>query len=181
MILNKFEYFFQFIINIFLVVANIIMLFSITGFFQLKVLNKPYINIFGYTVFSVATGSMQPTLNINDIIIIKITDEIKEGDIITFKENNEFITHRVIRKNDETFITKGDSNNSEDNPINKQNIIGKFICKIPVIGVLGDILTTPKVFISVISTLLFFSLAYSYVPKEKNKNKKGTCDDIPLN
>jgi len=167
MILNKFEKIIQFIMNIFLVIASIAMIFSITGFFQLKVLNKTYVNLFGYTVFSVATGSMQPTLNINDIIIIKITDDVKENDIITFRENNEFITHRVIKNNNETFITKGDSNNTEDNPINKQNIIGKFVCKIPVIGILGDILTTPKVFISLMATLLFFSIAYSYVPKEK--------------
>ena len=141
-------------------------------------------NLFGYTIFSVATGSMQPTLNINDIIIIKITDEVKEGDIITFSENNEFITHRVLKKNNETFITKGDSNNTEDNPVNKENIIGKFVCRIPVIGIVGDILTTPKVFISLISTLLFFSIAYSYVPKEK-KNKEinvyeDMSDDIPI-
>lgn len=182
--LNKYEKFVQFILNIFLVMASIAMIFSIIGFFQLKIFNKPYVNLFGYTVFSVATGSMQPTLNINDIIIIKITDDVNEGDIITFSDNNEFITHRVISKKNETFITKGDSNNTEDNPIDKDNIIGKLVCRIPVVGTLGDILMTPKVFISLILTLLFFSMAYSYVPKKKRKKEKNMfdamSDDIPI-
>ena len=167
MVLKKLEKVFQIIVNTFLVIASIAIVFCVSGFFQLKVLKRPYVDIFGYTVFSVATGSMQPTLEINDIIIVKITDDIKVGDIITFKQDNDFITHRVISNNKDTFVTKGDYNNTSDNPIDLDKVVGKLVCKIPSVGVVGNVLLTPKVFISVLITLFFFSLCFSYVPNEK--------------
>lgn len=175
MVLKKLEKIFQIIVNTFLVIASIAIVFCVSGFIQLKFLNRPYVDLFGYTIFSVATGSMQPTLDVNDIIIIKITDDIKVGDIITFKQDNDFITHRVISNNKDTFITKGDYNNTSDNPIDLDKVVGKLVCKIPSIGVVGDILLTPKVFVSLIVTLFFFSLCFSYVPKEKTvlSSKKG--------
>ena len=56
---------------------------------------------------------------------------IKKGDIITFRQDNNFITHRVIRIDDEKIITKGDSNTSEDKPINKNDVLGKIEIIIP--------------------------------------------------
>lgn len=170
--MKKLEKIVQIIVNVFLVFSLVVIVFCIAGFMQLKVLKKPYVDIFGYTLFSVATGSMQPTLNINDIIIVKITDDVKVGDIITYSEENEFITHRVISNNKETFVTKGDYNNTEDNPIDTSKIVGKLVCKIPSFGLLGDILLTPKVFVSVFITLFLFSLCFSYVPSE-GKNSKS--------
>ena len=43
-------------------------------------------NFFGYKNFIELTGSMKPTLNVGDIIITKETKEIKENDIISFRE-----------------------------------------------------------------------------------------------
>ena len=169
--MKKLEKIVQIIVNVFLVFSLVVIVFCIAGFMQLKVLKKPYVDIFGYTLFSVATGSMQPTLNVNDIIIVKITDDVKVGDIITYSEENEFITHRVISNNKETFVTKGDYNNTEDNPIDTSKIVGKLVCKIPSFGLLGDILLTPKVFISVFITLFLFSLCFSYVPSEVKNSK----------
>ena len=169
--MKKLEKIVQIIVNVFLVFSLVVIVFCIAGFMQLKVLKKPYVDIFGYTLFSVATGSMQPTLNINDIIIVKITDDVKVGDIITYSEENEFITHRVISNNKETFVTKGDYNNTEDNPIDTSKIVGKLVCKIPSFGLLGDILLTPKVFVSVFITLFLFSLCFSYVPSEVKNSK----------
>ena len=177
--MKKLEKIVQIIVNVFLVFSLVVIVFCIAGFMQLKVLKKPYVDIFGYTLFSVATGSMQPTLNINDIIIVKITDDVKVGDIITYSEENEFITHRVISNNKETFVTKGDYNNTEDNPIDTSKIVGKLVCKIPSFGLLGDILLTPKVFVSVFITLFLFSLCFSYVPSEvkNSKSKKINVKD----
>ena len=55
-------------------------------------------DFFGYKTFSIVSGSMEPTLSINDIVIIKKCDinSIQKDDIITFKIENEIITHRVI-------------------------------------------------------------------------------------
>ncbi len=72
----------------------------------------------GYKNFIVLTGSMKPTLNEGDIVFVKETKEIKENDIIAFREGNSVVTHRVFElyKEDgkEYYITKGDANNGTD-------------------------------------------------------------------
>lgn len=102
---------------------------------------------FGLKFLGVMTGSMEPNIHVNDIVIIrKITpDEINEGDIISFVIEEETITHRIIKieknENGETlYTTKGDANNiADDTKITFENITGKYIGKIPKIGVILSI------------------------------------------
>ena len=61
---------------------------------------------------------MEPTINVKDLIVVSQTDKIKENDIITYRDNNDFITHRVIKIEGDILTTKGDSNNSTDTKIN---------------------------------------------------------------
>ena len=63
---------------------------------QLKVFDKEYINFFGYTIFQVITGSMEDTIKINDVVIVKLTDDVKEQDIVTFRSGDDFVTHRLM-------------------------------------------------------------------------------------
>lgn len=79
----------------------------------------------------VKSNSMYPNLKTNDIVIIKKYSNYEKGDIITYSEDNYLITHRIIEKNNNDFITKGDNNNSEDNELVKlENIKGKVILRI---------------------------------------------------
>jgi len=77
----------------------------------------------------VKSNSMYPTLQIGDFILIKRNNDYKKGDIITYDyESNYLVTHRIIEKNNNFFITKGDNNNSEDDKfIQLDNIKGKVI------------------------------------------------------
>ena len=77
----------------------------------------------------VKSNSMYPTLQKSDIILIKRNSDYKKGDIITYDyENNYLVTHRIIEKSNNFFITKGDNNNSEDDKfIQLDNIKGKVI------------------------------------------------------
>ena len=95
-------------------------------FFTVDILKKDYANVFGYTYFTVSTGSMSGTIEVNDVIFVKITDKAIVGDVITFKnKKGEIITHRVIQKLDDTYITQGDVNNVADDPVPKEDVIGK--------------------------------------------------------
>ena len=77
----------------------------------------------------VKSNSMYPTLKKGDFILIKRNNDYKKGDIITYDyESNYLVTHRIIEKNNNFFITKGDNNNSEDDKfIQLDNIKGKVI------------------------------------------------------
>lgn len=99
----------------------------IYSFISTQILKKDYTNIFGYTYYSVATGSMKPVISPNDLIFVKITKNVSKGDIITFKDNGSIVTHRLIDINNNKYITKGDANNTSDTGISKSDIIGKVV------------------------------------------------------
>ena len=90
--------------------------------------NKP-VPIFGYYFFNVLTGSMQPTLKVGDNVIVKKQNEYKVGDIISYKMNDIYVTHRIVKIEGDMITTKGDANDVEDPPFNKSKILGKYVFK----------------------------------------------------
>lgn len=86
-------------------------------------------SIVGYHPLVVLTGSMEPTLKVGSIIYYeKIKEEdIKVGDIITFKKNNgSVVSHRVYSINNGEYETKGDANRIKDlESIKYSSIMGK--------------------------------------------------------
>lgn len=126
-----------YIFIVFLIVYNLVI-------FIKKINNKNEIPSFlGYKNFIILSGSMEPTLNIGDVIFIKETEKIEENDIVSFNEKGNIITHRVVEKIEqdekggkEAYKTKGDANESEDqNLITKEDIEGVYCFKIPKIGI----------------------------------------------
>jgi len=156
------------IFNTIFVLLLIIAIILIYNIIQLSIFNKPYMNIFGYSVFEVKTGSMHKALEIDDIIIVKLTKDVKINDIITFMPKQDtIITHRVKEIKDGEIITKGDANNTEDEPITTDDIIGKVVYTFKNVAVWKQVFTTPQVYISVIITLILFGVSISI--KEGNK------------
>ncbi len=99
------------------------------------------LGIFPINPISIATGSMEPVLNIGDMALVNTYDkyEIEIGDIIKFNKNGIHIIHRVddIQElNGEcVYITKGDANNSQDaGYVTQDNIEGTVVGKIPKLG-----------------------------------------------
>ena len=156
------------IVTILIILLVIIIAYN---FFQISILNKKYSNFFGYTFFEVTTGSMSGTIEINDVVIVKINDNIKENDIITYQLDDTIITHRLIKIEDNQLITKGDANNAEDKPIEKKSVIGKVVKTIPKLGIWIKVLSDVKVIASIIVTIILFGLAVSTDKKEKQKEE----------
>jgi len=94
---------------------------------SIVILSNFNISVFGMRIFRVVTGSMEPEILIGDIILIKEQDDYKVNDIITFRYKDNYITHRIIKIDDNEIITKGDGNNKSDEPITKDNVVGKVI------------------------------------------------------
>ena len=112
--------------NIILDIIIVLLLF-IVGF---EFLNKDKpLNIFNHYLFRVMSGSMQNTLKVGDYIIVKKSNDYKPNDIITYKNKDIYITHRIVKINGDKVITKGDANKSEDQEFNKKYIIGKCVYK----------------------------------------------------
>ncbi len=96
---------------------------------------------------------MEPSLKINDFVIMRKTKSIKVNDIILYKLNNSEILHRVIRINNNEIVTKGDANNKEDNPISINQVTGVYVGKIKYLGSIIIFITKPIVFSTIITLL----------------------------
>ncbi len=95
-------------------------------------------NLFGIRTFIVVSGSMEPEIKTGSIAYINTNvdvHDIEVGDIICFNVDDVQVTHRVIKKNEDSFITKGDFNNTEDlAPVKFDKYIGRTNVYIPYVG-----------------------------------------------
>ncbi len=179
--MNHLKTIIKWIVNLLTIILVVILIVVIYGKLSLTFSNKKYANYFGFTLFEVASGSMRPTLDINDVVLVKISkDNLNPNDIIAFESENDIITHRIIFIDGNTITVKGDSNNVVDKPIEKEQVIGKVIKTYSKLGVWKKVLMEPKILISIFITLLLFDFALSYNVKDKKidiKEKKKNKDD----
>lgn len=78
-------------------------------------------------IYEVKTGSMEDGIHAGDYILIAEKDNYKVGDVVTYTNEGYHVTHRIIKKNGDKVITKGDANNVADEEIEVSRIIGKVI------------------------------------------------------
>lgn len=147
--------------DILFAIIAILAFFAVVVFFQVKIQKKDYPNIFGYTFFEVVSGSMSPSIETYDLIIVKLNENYKINDVITFMDKGDFITHRIIEINDNNILTKGDANNTNDKYIDKNTIIGKVIYVLPKVGIYKRILGNSGVIIWLFIGLVLFSISLS--------------------
>jgi signal peptidase I len=93
-----------------------------------------------FKIYSVQTGSMRPTINEGDLILVREDSTYSKGDIITYIDSNSnvpvTVTHRIENVNEDgTFTTKGDFNSVIDiNPVSTDEIVGKYFFRLPYLG-----------------------------------------------
>ena len=165
------------LVNIILNFTFIIVILSIMlilySYIQLNILKQEYNTFFGFSIFNISSGSMKETIQIDDIIIIKEENRLNKGDIITFFQDDQIITHRIIEiLDDGNFITKGDANNSKDSKVYKQNVIGKVVKIIPRGGVWIKVFSDSKVITCICITLIFIGITIKNNKKEDTKKRK---------
>lgn len=105
---------------------------------------------FGYQMYTVISGSMEPALPVGSLVYIKYQEpeSIEKKDIIAFYGSNEsssIITHRVVynKKLSGEFVTKGDANKEKDmNSVSYNQYMGKVVLMVPVVGGIAQTLTT---------------------------------------
>lgn len=140
------------------------------------------ISLFGYKAYIITTNSMQPSIYSGDIVIVKEVDEdeLKIGDLITFKQNNKVITHRItnieIISTQKIYTTKGDNNNIEDEQkVQHYMIEGKKVLTIPKLGHIIKILENEIIFLIIVIILLillFFKIRKEEKMEIRREKKK---------
>lgn len=161
------------LINLIITILFIIVIFSVYIFIQTNILKNSLITLFGHSFFQVETGSMADTIEIGDIVIVKLGNEdIKVQDIVTYVEKDYFVTHRVLSIDGDTLITKGDFNNTTDAPINRKQVVGEVVYILDDIKIWEKTLTDENVYIPVGITLLLFIVLVTYKEKAGEKNEQ---------
>ena len=107
---------FKILFNCLLVLTIIVL----TGYLILRVTNK-------IKIYNVETGSMEDKIHAGDYILLYKKDNYKVGDVVTYRVRDYFITHRIMKIENDKVTTKGDANNTEDAQINFNQIEGKAI------------------------------------------------------
>ena len=134
-----------------------VVLFVILIFFiLLNILSMNNKSLFGFRIYRVISGSMQPALQIGDVIIIKKANSYAEKDIITYDNGLTTITHRIKSINGDEIITEGDANDAPDKPITKDRILGKYFFRISTFSVFSIMLTGKTVYL--IMVLVLFAI-----------------------
>ena len=158
-------------LDILIFIFGIILLISIYNNIQINILGNDYSSFFGRSIFEVQTGSMAGTIEAGDWIIVKYSDNIELDDIVTYKQDKEFVTHRVIEAYKGTYVTKGDANNTKDKPISKDQIVGKVVKVLPHFGLLKKTIFNPAILVAVIITLYCINLVFKNNKKEVGESK----------
>ncbi|MBQ3417953.1 MAG: signal peptidase I [Ruminococcus sp.] len=125
---------------------------------------------FGYGASVVLSGSMEPALQVNDLVIVKAQEDYSEGDVVVYQNGNTLIIHRVVKKDGEEFVTRGDANNADDDPIRLSDIKGIMIFRVPFIGLIFKWLKTLPGTLIVLGLAIF--LLYRSRRKEKEKDSE---------
>lgn len=151
-------------------VLIILATYNIYNYVCINVLKQDLPTINGYGTLEVISGSMEPTIDVGDLIIVNTKyDELKENDIITFyDEKGSFVTHRIIEIKDGEYVTKGDNNNSEDQgTISKNDIVAKYVTRLNGMGKLMASFQSP---ITMILILVIGILICVLVSTDKEGN-----------
>lgn len=132
-------------------------------------------SLFGIKNYIIISESMKPELNIGDAVIVKEVNEseIQKGDIISYREGERVITHRVCNITNidgkTKYITKGDNNSIEDDTLIKIDMVeGKVIKTIPLIGYISIALKNKNVIISLVIVYGIYLLHVAATNKKKD-------------
>lgn len=142
-------------------------------------------NLTKYSLYVVDSKSMTPTLDVDDIVVVKQEDAYKVDDIITFtpySDSKETYTHRIIDIEDDSgeakYITKGDNNDIEDNfSVTDKNTLGKVTKIIKGWGrVISYIRSIPGIIVTIIVPVtmlvtLYLSDMYQWIKGIYNREK----------
>lgn len=135
----------------------------------LLVLNVGVILLPSFNKAIVLSGSMEPALSVDDMIITHSQDSYKVDDIVSFNSGNSVVTHRIIDVTEKGYITKGDANNIDDGEILRDAVIGKVVLTIPYMGNILRVLYTPVGMAFAAFVLIIFSREKEVETSEKTE------------
>jgi signal peptidase len=140
--------------------------------------------VIGAVPLTVLTGSMQPTYNPGDLVVVRpvAAEAIAVGDVVTFQPTSDdptLVTHRVIEVRTGAagavsgFVTQGDANSAVDAPIVPDQVMGRVVYAVPLIGHLTHATLGPQLAMVAGVALLGYGLAAVAVSGRTERRTKS--------
>ena len=122
---------------------------------------------FGYGWAVVLSGSMEPAMQVGDLIIVSENRPYTVGDTVVYQDGSMLVVHRVTAIDGDMVTTKGDANNTADQPINANAVKGTVIAVVPKVGTLVNFIKTPTGTIALAAA----AVAMVELPHRREKQK----------
>lgn len=126
---------------------------------------------FGYGMAVVLSGSMEPTIMIDDLIVVAAREDYQENDIVVYQNGSMLVVHRIIELQPDTVITQGDANNTPDAPVRKEMIKGKVVGCIANAGGFARLLKSPAATVTLVGGSLLLSELTLRREKKKDEDE----------
>lgn len=144
------------------------------------------LSLFGYQMFIVKSGSMEPKIHTGSIVIDHKESNYNLKNVITFKikGSKDTVTHRIVQVKTAngvvSYFVKGDANKTPDpDPVLKTNVVGKETFTVPFIGYLiAFIRTLPGLIIFIVVPALIIVSDEIGNIRDEVKKIKNKDDDI---
>lgn len=134
---------------------------------------------FGFGASVVLSGSMEPTLSVGDLLIVRQQESYETDDIVVYQSGSMPVVHRIMEITEETVVTRGDANNTNDEPFPITAIKGEVIGVIPLVGYLLWALKSPIATILMLAAaVLLVELSFRSGKAEKEKEKEKLKAEI---
>ena len=127
---------------------------------------------FGFGAAMVLSGSMEPTIQVDDMIFVVQRDAYGVGDVVVYQSGDSLVVHRIIAMENGVVTTQGDANNAPDEPVEYGTIKGAMVGRIAGVGNLVRTVKSPIVSFSLMG------LAIYLLERSFRKEKQDDTDEI---
>ncbi len=140
----------------------------------------------GATPFTVLTGSMTPAYPPGALVVVRPTDDVVVGDVVTYQRDSgesTVITHRVVGlaydgDGDRRYVTQGDANEEPDaDLVRPVQIRGEVWYSLPWVGHLGLLLTPGQhqllVYVAAAALFGYAALTALRARRERRRTPEG--------
>ena len=154
-----------------IVIIVCIAIFLISNLYLLceKTLRKNALPMpFGVGMSIVLSGSMEPTLSVDDMIIVARQETYETGDVVVYQDGSSLVVHRIIAIEGNLVTTQGDANNAPDSPVELVCVKGKVVRHVENVGGMVRMVKSPVMAFGMMG-LAIFLLERSF-RKDKDKD-----------